>query len=103
MAEFWDKRQRLIMGGAAVILAFLLWEALLTWVFELNTFYMSKPSLVFIGWWEVIVSGQLWSDILISAQPLAFGFGAAIVVGVAFGVVMGWRARVGYALDPFFT
>ena len=26
-----------------------------------------------------------------------------MVVGVALGIVMGWRARVGYALDPIMT
>lgn len=103
MSGFWHKRQRLLMGGMAVILFFLVWEALLTWVYELNTFYMSKPSLVFAGWWAVIEDGQLWSDILISAQPFLYGFLAAVVIGVAVGVVMGWRTRVGYALDPLFT
>ena len=36
-------------------------------------------------------------------MPFVYGFTAAVVVGVAIGVVMGWRARVGYALDPLMT
>jgi NitT/TauT family transport system permease protein len=103
MSNFWYKRQRLVMGVVGVVLFFFVWEALFSWVFELNPFYISKPSLIFAAWGAVIENGQLWSDILVSGRPLAFGFGAAVVVGVAFGVVMGWRARVGYALDPFFT
>ena len=36
-------------------------------------------------------------------MPFFYGFTAAVVVGVPLGVVMGWRERVGYALDPLMT
>jgi ABC-type nitrate/sulfonate/bicarbonate transport system permease component len=39
----------------------------------------------------------------VSAVPFVYGFGAAVVVGVPLGIVMGWRVRVGYALDPLVT
>ena len=42
-------------------------------------------------------------DLAISAVPFLYGFTAAAVVGVTLGVVMGWRTRVGYALDPLMT
>lgn len=102
-AEFWHNWHRVLMGAAGVILFFLLWEALLTWVFTLNPFIMSKPSLIFQGLIVDLQSGLVWQDILVSGRPLAFGFGAAVVVGVSLGVVMGWRTRVGYALDPLMT
>ena len=36
-------------------------------------------------------------------MPFVYGFVAAVVVGVPLGIVMGWRLRVGYALDPLMT
>jgi NitT/TauT family transport system permease protein len=35
--------------------------------------------------------------------PFFYGLGAAVLVGVPIGIVMGWRVRVGYALDPLMT
>ncbi|MPY70661.1 MAG: ABC transporter permease subunit [Alphaproteobacteria bacterium] len=103
MNDFVYKWRNPIFGSVSVVLFFLGWEALLTWAIPLNPFIMSKPSLIFEGLWLEMQSGQLWSDLLISGQPFIFGFGAAIVVGIFVGTMMGWRARVGYALDPLLT
>jgi NitT/TauT family transport system permease protein len=51
----------------------------------------------------LVVSGDLLRDLAVSAVPFVYGFCAAVVVGVAVGIVMGWRVRVGYALDPLMT
>lgn len=103
MNDFVYKWRNPIFGSVSVVLFFLGWEALLTWAIPLNPFIMSKPSLIFEGLWLEMQSGQLWSDLLISGQPFLFGFGAAIAVGIFVGTMMGWKARVGYALDPLLT
>ncbi|MEK9677507.1 MAG: ABC transporter permease [Rhodospirillaceae bacterium] len=100
---FWQTWRRLIIGGIAVILFFLVWEALLTWFIPLNKFVISKPSLIFLGITRDMESGILWRDLLVSGRPLLFGFGAAVVIGIPVGVVMGWREKVGYSLDPLLT
>jgi taurine transport system permease protein len=102
-AKFFDDYRRLIIGIIAVTLFFLFWEALLTWFIPLNKFIISKPSLIFLGLYRDIESGLIWRDLLVSGKPLFFGFGAAVIVGVPVGVVMGWRVRVGYSLDPLLT
>ncbi len=100
---FWFKFGRFTTGLLAVIGFFVIWQILLTWIIPLNPFVMSKPSLIFAALWQDVLSGQLASDLYVSAQPLFFGFAAAIVVGIFIGTMMGWRLRVGYALDPFMT
>ena len=40
---------------------------------------------------------------MVSAVPFFYGLTAATIVGVVLGVVMGWRTRVGWALDPLMT
>ncbi len=103
MSEFWFKRRNVVLGGATVIAFFLIWESIFEWFIPLNTFIMSKPSLVFASFTTTIESGQLLDDLLISGKPFLFGFVSAGVVGIFIGTMMGWRMRVGYALDPLMT
>jgi len=103
MNEFVYKWRNPIFGTLSVVGFFIAWEALLTWAVPLDPFIMSKPSLIFVGLWTEMQSGQLWSDLAISGRPFLFGFVSAIAVGIFVGTMMGWRQRVGYALDPFLT
>ncbi|MGC1279347.1 MAG: ABC transporter permease, partial [Xanthobacteraceae bacterium] len=65
--------------------------------------FISKPSLIAAGFVDLVGSGDLADDLAVSAVPFFLGLGAAVVVGVPLGIVMGWRVRVGYALDPLMT
>jgi len=56
--------------------------------------------LIALGFIELVRSGTLVRDLAVSAVPFFYGLTAATVVGVMLGVVMGWRTRVGWALDP---
>jgi NitT/TauT family transport system permease protein len=85
-----------------VLLFFALWEAVFL-VVPFDKLFISKPSLIFLGLVDLISSGDLLRDLAVSAVPFAYGFVAAVIVGVTVGVVMGWRVRVGYALDPLMT
>jgi NitT/TauT family transport system permease protein len=85
-----------------VLLFFVLWEAVFL-VVPFNKLFISKPSLIALGLVDLIVSGDLLRDLAVSAVPFVYGFVAAVIVGVTLGVVMGWRVRVGYALDPLMT
>jgi taurine transport system permease protein len=91
-----------LLGGLAVVLFFAAWQALFL-VVPFNPLFISKPSLILAGLLDLIGTGELLDDLLVSAVPFAYGLAAAVVVGVAIGMVMGWRARVGYALDPLMT
>ncbi len=91
-----------LLGGLAVVLFFAAWQALFL-VVPFNPLFISKPSLILAGLFDLIDTGELLDDLRVSAVPFAYGLGAAVVVGVAIGMVMGWRARVGYALDPLMT
>jgi len=100
--SFLDRYRKPLLGALAVVLFFAAWQAIYLFV-PLNTLFMSKPSLIFLGLWDLIVTGELFHDLAVSAQPFFIGFVAAVFVGVAIGIVMGWRQRVGYALDPLMT
>jgi NitT/TauT family transport system permease protein len=100
--SFYERNRTFLLGALAVILFFAAWEAIFL-VVPFNKLFISKPSLIALGLWDLIKSGDLIRDLAVSAVPFVYGFVAAVVVGVAVGLVMGWRVRVGYALDPLMT
>src|ERR1700724_1512894 len=91
-----------LLGALAVAIFFAAWQAIFL-VVPFNPLFISKPSLIFEGYADLIESGDLAHDLAVSAVPFLFGLGAAVIVGVPLGIVMGWRPRVGYALDPLMT
>ena len=99
---FVERYRKPLLGLLAVLLFFAAWQAVFL-VVPLNTLFLSKPSLIFTGLVALAADGELWSDLAVSAVPFVYGFLAATAVGVAVGIVMGWRVRVGYALDPLMT
>ncbi len=99
---FAARNRNLLLGLLSVGLFLAAWEAVFLFV-PLNPLFISKPSLILRGLADLVASGALLHDLAVSAVPFLYGFSAAVVVGVAIGIVMGWRQRVGYALDPLMT
>jgi ABC-type nitrate/sulfonate/bicarbonate transport system permease component len=91
-----------LLGALAVTLFFVAWQAIFL-VVPYNPLFISKPSAIAAGFVDLIDSGDLIDDLAVSAVPFFIGLGAAVLVGVPLGLVMGWRKRVGYALDPLMT
>jgi ABC-type nitrate/sulfonate/bicarbonate transport system permease component len=103
LSDYYAEYQRPLLGALAVIGFFLLWEFLLTYVFPFNPFFITKPSLIAVAAKDLMGGGKLWQDLAISSRAFIWGFSAAVVIGIPIGLVMGWRRRLEYALDPFFT
>jgi NitT/TauT family transport system permease protein len=99
---FVERHRKLLLGGLAVALFFAAWQAVFL-VVPLNPLFMSTPKLIMAGFLDMTTSGELFEDLRVSALPFIYGLVAAVVVGVPVGIVMGWRVRVGYALDPLMT
>jgi len=99
---FVDKNRKVLLGCFAVMLFFAAWQAVFLFV-PFNPLFISKPSLIAEGFVSLLSSGSLLDDLRVSAVPFVYGFIAAVFVGVPIGIVMGWRVRVGYALDPLMT
>jgi taurine transport system permease protein len=99
---FAARYRKLLLGGLAVIGFFAAWQAIFL-VVPFDPLFITKPSLIAAGFVDLIESGDLVHDLAVSAVPFFFGLGAAVLIGVPLGIVMGWRVRVGYALDPLMT
>ena len=100
--SFTERYRKPLLGALAVALFFAAWQAAFL-VFPFNPLFISKPDLIAGGFSSLIETGSLASDLAVSAVPFFYGFTAAVIVGVTVGIVMGWRVRVGYALDPLMT
>ena len=101
-AGFFARHREPLLGALSVALFFALWQAAFL-VVPFNPLFISKPSLIAAGLVDLIATGDLAHDLAVSAVPFSYGFAAAVVTGVAVGIIMGARARVGYALDPLMT
>jgi ABC-type nitrate/sulfonate/bicarbonate transport system permease component len=100
--SFPARYRKALLGSLSVLLFFAAWQAVFL-VVPFDPLFISKPSLIASGLVDLITSGDLFRDLAVSAVPFLYGFSAAVVIGVPLGVVMGWRVRVGYALDPLMT
>ncbi len=101
--EFYAEHRRLLLGFFSVISILAAWELLLTYLFPLNPFFFTKPSLIAEAFKEQVRGPKLWHDLAISSRAFLWGFGFAVVIGIPVGLIMGWRRRVEYTLDPFLT
>lgn len=89
-----------LLGAASFAVILVMWEigARIGW---LNPFFTSQPSAIAAALEREIASGELARSTSVSLVEFGVGFGAAIVAGLALGVVAGWFRTVEFALDPF--
>ena len=97
------EHQRLILGLVSLAALVAVWELCLTYLVPLNPFFFTKPSLIAVAFGEQILGARLWHDLAISSRAFIWGFSMAVIVGIPVGLVMGWRRRVEYTLDPLLT
>jgi NitT/TauT family transport system permease protein len=103
LKEYFAEHRRLWLGLCSVLFLIAAWEALLTYVFPINPFFFTKPSLIAVAFKEQVIYGALWGDLAVSSKAFLWGFSFAILLGIPLGALMGWRRKAGYTLDPLFT
>ena len=69
--------RNVLLGGLAVVLFFAAWQAIFL-VVPFNPLFISKPSLIFWGFVDLVQSGELVDDLAVSAVPFFLGLGAAV-------------------------
>jgi NitT/TauT family transport system permease protein len=97
---FFQRHERLILGGVSVALVVLVWQAL--WSSgKISPLFFTGPSQVVARFVEEWTEGRLKQDIAYSGTNFIVGVGLAIAAGVACGVILGWYRRLGMIVDPF--
>jgi NitT/TauT family transport system permease protein len=98
--SFYQKHEALILGGAAVLLALALWQAIWS-AGRISPLFFTGPSTVAARFWEEWTRGRLKQDLAYSGTNFAIGVGLAIAAGVALGVIIGWYRRLAMVFEPF--
>ena len=101
-ATFPARHRGALLGALAVVLFFTAWQMIFL-IVPLNPLFFTTPAQIAAGFTDLVESGDLLHDLAVSAVPFGLGLLAAVIIGVPLGIVMGWRVRVGYALDPLMT
>jgi NitT/TauT family transport system permease protein len=106
-----------ILGLAAVILFFTVWQGI-GWIRAASpdgvtlgpiTFvpppplFLPTPLEIVAAFQVYINDGRIWKDVAVSGQELLVGYVSASILGIVIGLLIGWYARLRYALDPFIT
>jgi len=99
--KFYLNQEKKLLGGAAVIVFFTIWELVGNTFQLINPMFMSAPSLIFNAAVGLVRSGEIWNDLWISGIELFWGYTLAAAFGVPFGIMVGWYKRASYTFDPF--
>ncbi len=83
-----------LIRTASVVLFLLLWEL---YGRRTDPLLFTYPSAIAVAFWQLIKSGELIRQSLVSLSALGAGFGASLVLGVSLGLIMG-RSRIAEAI-----
>ena len=100
---FFGEHRRLWLALCSGLFLIGCWEFISTYIFPVDPFFFTKPSLIGAAFKEQVQGSKLWHDLAVSSQAFLWGFTFAVIVGIPVGLVMGWRKRVEYSLDPSLT
>jgi NitT/TauT family transport system permease protein len=99
--KFYLNQERKILGTVSVVLFLLVWEAVGNWLKLINPMFMSAPSLIWNAAVQLFGSGEIWNDLYVSGIEFGWGYLLSVVVGVPFGIAIGWYKKFAYICDPF--
>ncbi len=91
-------RWLITLGSIVALLLF--WEIVGR---QVNPVFGSYPTAIAVAFWELLVTGQLWSALFESLQPFVLGYGLAIVIGVPLGLLIGGFRVAEAALGIYVT
>jgi NitT/TauT family transport system permease protein len=91
---------RWVITLASISFVLILWE-----IFgrRINPVFGSYPSAIAVAFWDLAITGQLWSALYESLRPFLIGYALAIVVGVPLGLLIGGFRAAEAALGIYVT
>jgi len=99
--KFYLQHEKKILGTTAVVLFFLTWELVGNTFQLINPMFMSAPSLIFAAAVQLFASGEIWNDLKVSGIEFFWGYLLSVVVGIPFGIAIGWYKKLAHIFDPF--
>ena len=99
--SFYQRHEERILSWTSLIIFLLLWE-LIPALGLVKPLFTSSPSrIVKAAIW--LFGHGLWYDIWVSATEFWIGFLLAVLIGVPFGIALGWYRRLYVIFDLFIS
>ena len=99
--KFYLNQEKKILGTVAVALFLFIWELAGNTFQWVNPMFMSAPSLIWKAAVQLFGSGEIWNDLRVSGIEFGWGYVLSVVIGVPFGIAIGWYKKFAYTCDPF--
>ena len=102
LSRLWRAHQGVIIGVTSILLFALLWE----WVGTrgaINQLFFSSPSAIIKAAVRMFAQPDIWHDLAVSGTEFLLGFSLAIVLGIGFGMLLGWYPLLNHIFAPFIT
>ncbi len=93
-------RAHILINLSSVLVFFLIWEYIGTSGL-INPLFISSPSAIVGSAVQWVQEGSIWNDLFVSGAEFVVGFALAIVVGIPFGILLGWYRTFNYIFEPF--
>ena len=90
----------IVIGTLSVVIALTAWQ-LVANARIYSVLFLPGPWAVAEAFVKLFQTDDIWLDITTSGTELGIGYGMAIVIGLVFGLLMGWYTRFQYTFDPF--
>lgn len=90
-----------ILSWGALGIFLIIWELLPAWGLVKPLFTSSPSRIVTAAIW--LFNNGFWYDIGVSATEFGLGFGLAVLIGVPFGIALGWYRRLYAVFDIFIS
>ena len=87
-----------LVRAASVVLFVILWEYFGR---QVNPLFLSYPSAIVKACVQLLIAGEFQRQAIRSLEVYAVGLGAALVLGILLGLLMGRYRLVEYLLDPY--
>ena len=87
------------LGVLAIVLLLVIWEFVAALIIR-YPFILPAPTDVLAAFIDFLDDGTLLLDLQESLIHFAIGLGAALLIGIPIGILMGWNRRLDAFLDP---
>jgi len=99
--KFYLNQEKKILGTLSIGIFLLIWELVGNTFKLINPMFMSSPSLIWNAAVQLFGSGEIWNDLRVSGIEFGWGYLLSVIVGVPFGIAIGWYKKFAYICDPF--